>query len=80
MIFNSTLFFFLQSFAHSDFLGDCPDPHLGLNGKEDSENSIAITRLFFVPGRTSAAAATGEILKTKYELCNLYWAYTVCRL
>ncbi|XP_039985937.1 WD repeat-containing protein 49-like [Xiphias gladius] len=30
-----------------------------LNGKEDSENFLAITRLFFIPGRTSTAAATG---------------------
>ncbi|XP_051252810.1 WD repeat-containing protein 49-like isoform X1 [Dicentrarchus labrax] len=40
-------------------LGHFPDSHLGANGKEDSDNSIAITRLFFIPGRTPAAAATG---------------------
>ncbi|XP_029302296.1 WD repeat-containing protein 49-like [Cottoperca gobio] len=34
-----------------------PDAPLGGDGKEDSDN--AITRLFFIPGRTSAAAATG---------------------
>ncbi|XP_042342868.1 WD repeat-containing protein 49-like [Plectropomus leopardus] len=39
--------------------GHFPDSHLGVNSKEDSDNSIAITRLFFIPGRTSAAAATG---------------------
>ncbi|XP_035536326.1 WD repeat-containing protein 49-like [Morone saxatilis] len=39
--------------------GHFPDSHLGANGKEDSDNSIAITRLFFIPGRTPAAAATG---------------------
>ncbi|KAA8593927.1 hypothetical protein FQN60_004761, partial [Etheostoma spectabile] len=37
---------------------DFPDSHLGVNGKEDSDNSFAITRLFFIPGRTSAAAST----------------------
>ncbi|GAA6221572.1 WD repeat-containing protein 49 isoform X1 [Lates japonicus] len=44
---------------HKKQQGDLPDSHHGFNGKEDSENFIAITRLFFIPGRTSAAAATG---------------------
>ncbi|XP_075956666.1 cilia- and flagella-associated protein 337-like [Anarhichas minor] len=39
--------------------GHVPDSHLGVNGKEDADNSIAITRLLFIPGRTSAAIATG---------------------
>ncbi|XP_031716832.1 WD repeat-containing protein 49, partial [Anarrhichthys ocellatus] len=38
--------------------GHVPDSHLGVNGKEDADNSIAITRLLFIPGRTSAAIAT----------------------
>ncbi|XP_027136264.1 WD repeat-containing protein 49 isoform X2 [Larimichthys crocea] len=39
--------------------GHFSNSQLGVNGKEDSDYSIAITRLFFIPGRTSAAAATG---------------------
>ncbi|KAM6932151.1 LOW QUALITY PROTEIN: cilia- and flagella-associated protein 337-like [Lycodopsis pacificus] len=39
--------------------GHVPDSHLGVNGKEDADNSIAITRLLFIPGRASAAIATG---------------------
>uniref|UniRef100_UPI0037E78F68 cilia- and flagella-associated protein 337-like n=1 Tax=Semicossyphus pulcher TaxID=241346 RepID=UPI0037E78F68 len=35
------------------------DSHLGVNGKEDNDNSLAITQLFFMPRRTSAAATTG---------------------
>ncbi|KAM7399514.1 hypothetical protein PAMP_018781 [Pampus punctatissimus] len=38
--------------------GHFPDS-LGFSGKEESENCIAVTRLLFLPGRTSAAAATG---------------------
>lgn len=53
---------------YSDFLGHFPNSHLAVDGTEDSDNSIAITRLFFIPGRTSAAA--GEILKTKQQLCD----------
>uniref|UniRef100_A0A3Q3F0E0 WD repeat domain 49 n=1 Tax=Labrus bergylta TaxID=56723 RepID=A0A3Q3F0E0_9LABR len=33
--------------------------HPGANSKEDSDNSIAISQLIFIPGRSSAAAATG---------------------
>ncbi|TMS07252.1 WD repeat-containing protein 49 [Larimichthys crocea] len=44
---------------NSDFPGHFSNSQLGVNGKEDSDYSIAITRLFFIPGRTSAAAATG---------------------
>ncbi|XP_062275897.1 WD repeat-containing protein 49-like [Scomber scombrus] len=39
--------------------GNFPDSHLGFSGKDDSQNCIAVTRLFFLPGRTSVAAATG---------------------
>ncbi|XP_023258746.1 WD repeat-containing protein 49 [Seriola lalandi dorsalis] len=39
--------------------GNSPDSHLSSKGKDDSESFIAITRLFFIPGRTSAAAAPG---------------------
>ncbi|XP_054455537.1 WD repeat-containing protein 49-like [Anoplopoma fimbria] len=39
--------------------GHVPDSHLGVNGKEDPDNSIAITRLLFIPGRTSAAVTAG---------------------
>lgn len=46
----------LNYFLNSDFLG----------------NFSAITRLFFIPGRKSEAAATGEILNTKQQLCNPY--------
>ncbi|XP_020511499.2 cilia- and flagella-associated protein 337 [Labrus bergylta] len=35
------------------------DSHPGANSKEDSDNSIAISQLIFIPGRSSAAAATG---------------------
>ncbi|XP_035860469.1 WD repeat-containing protein 49-like [Sander lucioperca] len=44
---------------HAEHSEDFPDSHLGVNGKEDSDNSFAITRLFFIPGRTSATASTG---------------------
>ncbi|XP_042270251.1 WD repeat-containing protein 49-like [Thunnus maccoyii] len=40
-------------------LGHFPDSHIGVSGKENSESCIAVTRLFFLPGRTSVAAATG---------------------
>ncbi|KAK5929034.1 hypothetical protein CgunFtcFv8_010303 [Champsocephalus gunnari] len=33
------------------------DTHLGANGKEDADNSIAVTRLFFIPGRTPKGGA-----------------------
>ncbi|XP_010785611.1 WD repeat-containing protein 49-like [Notothenia coriiceps] len=33
------------------------DTHLGVNGKEDADNSIAVTRLFFIPGRTPKGGA-----------------------
>ncbi|XP_074536397.1 cilia- and flagella-associated protein 337-like isoform X2 [Halichoeres trimaculatus] len=35
------------------------DSHPCVNSKEDSENSLAITQLIFIPGRMSAATATG---------------------
>ncbi|XP_070685843.1 cilia- and flagella-associated protein 337-like [Pempheris klunzingeri] len=38
------------------------DSHLGVDGKEDSDNSIAVTRLFFIPGRTSAAAGGADLV------------------
>ncbi|XP_026229694.1 WD repeat-containing protein 49 [Anabas testudineus] len=41
------------------FFGNFLDSHSSLNGKEDSENCLAITRLFFIPGRKSVAAAAG---------------------
>ncbi|XP_068571471.1 cilia- and flagella-associated protein 337-like isoform X2 [Cebidichthys violaceus] len=51
--------YFFNTLLNSDILGHVPDSHLGVNGKEDADNSIAITRLLFIPGRTSAAIATG---------------------
>ncbi|XP_068441993.1 cilia- and flagella-associated protein 337-like [Clinocottus analis] len=39
--------------------GHVSDSHLGVNGKEDGDTSIATTRLLFIPGRTSADIATG---------------------
>lgn len=66
------LFPSFNALLNSDFLGHFPDSHLGVNGKEDSDNSFAITRLFFIPGRTSATASTGEVLQTKQQLCNPY--------
>lgn len=53
-----------------DFPGHFPDPHLGVNGKEDSDSSNAVTRLSFIPGRASVAAATGEIFESKQRPCN----------
>uniref|UniRef100_A0A8C2ZLX5 WD repeat domain 49 n=1 Tax=Cyclopterus lumpus TaxID=8103 RepID=A0A8C2ZLX5_CYCLU len=35
------------------------DSQLGVNGEEDADNSTAITRLLFIPGRASADIATG---------------------
>ncbi|XP_071353343.1 cilia- and flagella-associated protein 337-like [Trachinotus anak] len=42
--------------------GNSPDSHLSLKGREDSENFIAITRLFFLPGRTSAATGGADLV------------------
>ncbi|XP_030294222.1 WD repeat-containing protein 49 isoform X1 [Sparus aurata] len=36
--------------------GHFPCSHFVVNGKEDSDNSIAVTRLFFIPGRVSGGA------------------------
>ncbi|XP_041796668.1 WD repeat-containing protein 49-like [Chelmon rostratus] len=40
-------------------LGLFPNSHIIVNCKAVSDNSSAITRLFFIPGRTPAAATTG---------------------
>lgn len=58
------------------FFGNFLDSHSSLNGKEDSENCLAITRLFFIPGRKSVAAAAGEIINDvmliKLSYCVLF--------
>ncbi|XP_056297367.1 WD repeat-containing protein 49-like isoform X3 [Pseudoliparis swirei] len=36
------------------------DSHLGVNGEEDIDNSTAITRLLYIPGRTSGDIATSD--------------------
>ncbi|KAM3616504.1 uncharacterized protein V6R79_019037 [Siganus canaliculatus] len=42
-----------------DRTGNLPISHLGVNGKDILDNSETITRLFFIAGRKSAAAASG---------------------
>lgn len=36
------------------------DSHPCMSSKDDSGNSVAITQLIFIPGRTSEATATGD--------------------
>ncbi|XP_035479659.2 WD repeat-containing protein 49-like isoform X4 [Scophthalmus maximus] len=42
--------------------GDSTARHLSSDGKTDSEASIATTRLFFIPGRTSAATGGADLV------------------
>ncbi|XP_058490511.1 WD repeat-containing protein 49-like [Solea solea] len=42
--------------------GDSPDSHPSLNSRTDSDAFTAVTRLFFIPGRTSAATGGADLV------------------